>query len=86
MSKSDRKNTGKKPPLYYIATVVMILALAGFLYFVGKNVIPYFQATKLEHEIPKPKFNASVQAPVKFSVVSASATASPAPEEEVKKP
>ena len=86
MSKSNRKNTGKKPPLYYIATVVMILALAGFLYFVGKNVIPYFQATKLEHEIPKPQFNASVQAPVKFYVLSAQATASPAPEEEVKKP
>ena len=86
MSKSDRKNKGKKPPLYYIATVVMILALAGFLYFVGKNVIPYFQATKLEHEIPKPQFNASVQQPVTFSVLSAQATATPAPEDEVKKP
>ena len=82
MSKPDHLKGRKRPALYYIATVVMILSLLGFLYFVGKNVIPYFQATKLEHEIPKPQFNASVQAPVTFSVLSAQAVVSPAPKAE----
>ena len=60
----------------------MVISLIVFLFFVGKNLIPYLMASKLEKEVPKPAFNASVQAPVTFSVLSASAVASPAPEED----
>ena len=81
MSKSGQKKE-KRTAMYYIATVLMVISLIGFLFFVGKNLIPYLMASKLEKEVPKPAFNASVQTPVTFSVLSASAVASPAPEED----
>ncbi len=81
MSKSGQQKE-KRTAMYYIATVLMVISLIVFLFFVGKNLIPYLMASKLEKEVPKPAFNASVQAPVTFSVLSASAVASPAPEED----
>ena len=82
MPKPGQKKTKKLTPLYYISTVLMVISLLGILFFVGKNVIPFIRANQLEKEIPKPQFNTYVKLPVTFSVLSASAVASPLPETE----
>ncbi len=82
MAKHERKNQPKHPPMYYVATVLMILAVFGILFFAGRQIIPYFRAKQLQNNIPKPAFSAAVRQPVTFSVLSASAVASPVPETE----
>ena len=56
MPKSGQKRTEKRPALYYIATVLMIIAALGILYYVWKDVIPFVRANQLEKEIPKPTY------------------------------
>ena len=63
MAKHERKNTEKRPPMYYIATALMILALFGVLFFAGRQLIPYFRARQLENSVPKPAFSAAVRQP-----------------------
>ncbi len=80
MAKHVREKEKKRPAMYYIATVLMILSLLGILFFIGRQVIPYFRASQLEQEIPKPSFSSSEQVPVTFSVLAAQSSASPVPE------
>ena len=82
MAKHERKNQAKHPPMYYIAAALMILGVCGILFFAGRQLIPYFRAKQLQNNIPKPAFSAAVRQPVTFSVLSASAVASPVPETE----